>query len=46
LSYGEGDIVSTVLRVRIPDMCNVKKYANVLQLDKDIFKPFKKCCKC
>jgi hypothetical protein len=46
LSYGEDGIVSTVLRVRIPDMCNVKKYANVLQLNKDIFRPLKICCKC
>ena len=46
LTYNGEDIENTVLRVRIPNMCNVKKYANVLQLDKDIFKPLKKCCKC
>jgi len=46
LSYDDSNIQSTVLRVRIPDMCNVKKYANVLQLDKDIFRPLKNCCKC
>jgi hypothetical protein len=46
LTYVSGNIQSTVLRVRIPDMCNVKKYANVLQLNKDIFRSLKICCKC